>query len=123
MVRDAATGLVWERGGAEYPVTFQGAAAHVRALVEARFAGRADWRLPTMDELLTLLAPLPQGAAHCAAPIFDPSVRRAWSADLRTFTAAWQADLEMGFVTSGDFTCVCGVRAVSDGDEHQRNTT
>ncbi|QLA21012.1 protein kinase domain-containing protein [Desulfolutivibrio sulfoxidireducens] len=115
VVLDAATGLVWEKGGAEYPVTFAGAAAHIRALAEARYAGRGDWRLPTMDELLTLLAPLPQGVAHCAAPIFDPAVRRAWSADLRTFTAAWMADLEMGFVTSGDFTCLCGVRAVASG--------
>ncbi len=123
VVRDAATGLWWERGGAEYPVTFEAAAAYARSLGEDRFAGRTDWRLPTMEELLTLLAPLPQGAAHCAAPIFDPAVRRVWSADLRTFTAAWMADLEMGFVTSGDFTCSCGVRAVADGDGHQRNTT
>jgi serine/threonine-protein kinase len=112
-VRDAATGRVWERGGSRFPVTFEAAAAYVAELNRSGFAGRAGWRLPTMDELLTLVAPMPKGAAHCADPVFDPALRRVWSADRRAFTAAWMADLEMGFVTSGDFTCPCGVRAVA----------
>lgn len=112
-VRDTATGLVWQRSGALFPVAFGGALAYAQELCRSGFAGRADWRLPTMDELLTLLGPVKKGAAHCADPVFDPAVRRVWSADRRTFTAAWMADLEMGFVTSGDFTCPCGVRAVA----------
>jgi len=112
-VRDAATGRVWERGGSRFPVSFEAAAGYVAGLCRSGFAGRADWRLPTMAELLTLVEPVKKGAAHCADPVFDPAVRRVWSADRRTFTAAWMADLEMGFVTSGDFTCPCGVRAVA----------
>jgi len=112
-VRDAATGRVWQRGGALFPVTFEGALAYAQGLCRTGFAGRADWRLPTMDELLTLLGPVKKGTAHCTDPVFDPAVRRVWSADRRTFTSAWMADLEMGFVTSGDFTCPCGVRAVA----------
>ncbi|MEF3696750.1 Lcl C-terminal domain-containing protein [Desulfolutivibrio sp.] len=112
-VRDAATGLVWERGGALFPVIFAGAGAYVEGLCRSGFAGRADWRLPTMDELLTLLGPVKKGTAHCTDPVFDPAVRRVWSADRRTFTSGWMADLEMGFVTSGDFTCPGGVRAVA----------
>ncbi|MDQ7831941.1 MAG: protein kinase [Desulfovibrionaceae bacterium] len=112
-VRDTATGLAWQRGGALFPVCYPGAQAYVEGLCRTGWAGRIDWRLPTMDELLSLLGPVKKGAAHCADPVFDPAVRRVWSADRRTFTAAWMADLEMGFVTSGDFTCPCGVRAVA----------
>lgn len=113
LVRDAATGRVWERGGALFPVPFAQAGDYVDELNRAGFGGRDDWRLPTMDELMTLVEPVKRGAAHCAPPVFDPAVRRVWSADRRAFTAAWMADLEMGFVTSGDFTCPCGVRAVA----------
>lgn len=112
-VRDAATGLVWQRGGTLFPVPFAQAGDFVRGLCRTGFGGRDDWRLPTMAELLTLIQPVRKGADHCADPVFDPALRRVWSADRRTFTSAWMADLEMGFVTSGDFTCPCGVRAVA----------
>ncbi len=57
LVRDRRTGLVWEREGSPYGLTF--AAAEERAArlaAEGRF-GRFGWRLPTAEELATLLLP------------------------------------------------------------------
>jgi hypothetical protein len=51
---DTITGLVWERRAPADVVDFDGAVAHCSALGEKRFAGFADWRLPTAREVITI---------------------------------------------------------------------
>lgn len=111
-VRDAGTGLVWERGGSPYAVNLAGAQAHVAARNAERHAGRGGWRLPTVDELCTLLLPEPDLRQLCLDGAFDPRQRRLWSADAKSFVAAWYADVEHGFVWWQDATCEFFVRCV-----------
>ena len=54
-VVDQATGLAWQRHGSRYPLTFTAAHAHVEQLNALDFAGYSQWRLPTVNELLSLL--------------------------------------------------------------------
>lgn len=60
-VRDANTGLTWEKkddaAGAhdrDAYVTWENAFAHVAALNAAAFAGHTDWRVPSVNEIGTL---------------------------------------------------------------------
>jgi serine/threonine-protein kinase len=115
-VRDARVGLVWERGGSPYAVTLAGAHAHAECLKMKRFAGRTGWRLPTVDELATLLLPEPDLRQLCLAGVFDPAQRRLWSADAKSYMAAWYADVEHGFVWWQDATCEFHVRCVTSED-------
>lgn len=110
---DAATGLTWQRGGSDYPLDYDEARDYVDGLNAASHCGRQDWRLPTVDELVTLLTPVAQGRDFCVEPLFDTRQDRLWSADRRTFTSAWGADAELGFVAANDMTCRLYVRAVS----------
>jgi len=112
-VRDARAGLVWERGGSPYAVTLAGGQAHADRLNAEAFAGRTGWRLPTVDELATLLLPEPDLRQLCLAGVFDPAQRRLWSADAKSFTAAWYADVEHGFVWWQDATCEFFARCVT----------
>jgi serine/threonine-protein kinase len=67
-----------------------------------------------VDELMSLLTITPHGEDFCIEPIFDPRQRALWSADRRSFTAAWYVSIDMGFVSWQDFSAYYHVRAVSD---------
>lgn len=110
---DPATGLIWQRGGSDFALAWDEAPEWLAGLNAARFAGRADWRLPTAEELLTLLAPPRRGADFCLAARFDPAQTRLWSADRAAFASAWFADAQLGFLDRMDLTCQACVRAVA----------
>jgi serine/threonine-protein kinase len=112
-VAERTTGLVWERYGSRYPLTWERANAHVARLNKKRYAGRTDWRLPTVAELATLFTGRTEPGEFCLEPAFDPQKGRLWSADRKAFTAAWYVDAELGFVWWQDLTCRFFARAVA----------
>ena len=112
LVRDTATGLVWQASGSPYPISWREAHAHVAALNKDGFEGLGGWRLPTAPELMSLLTPTPYGADFCIEPVFDRRQTALWSSDRRSFAAAWFVSTEMGFVAWQDFSAGCYVRAV-----------
>lgn len=97
LIVDGHHGLVWQQSGSLYPLDWHAAHRAVTALNQAAFAGRENWRLPTMVELLTLVLPPTQGRRFCQAPVFDPRQKWLWSADTKSFQAAWQVNLELGY--------------------------
>ena len=114
VVLDRASGLVWERSGSEDPVSREGAREYVSRLNALRFAGRTTWRLPTVNELFSLLRPVSLERADCLDAVFHRR-RWLWSSDRRSFAAAWYVDTELGFAGWGDFSCRYHVRAVCSG--------
>jgi len=112
VVVDRATDLMWQQSGSVYPVTWPEAAEYIRQLNQMSVAGQNRWRLPTVDELATLLTPLPSGTDFCVQPVFDARQRQLWSCDRKSFVSAWYIHVEMGFVGWLDFTASCYVRAV-----------
>lgn len=111
-VTDRAPGLVWQQSGSEFPLTWSRAKGYIQELNAAQFAGSSTWRLPTIDELMTLLTELPHGEDYCIEPIFDQRQKRIWSCDRRSFIAAWYVSIDMGYVAWQDFTGYYHVRAV-----------
>lgn len=109
---DELTGLVWQQSGSKYPQTWHQARHYVDRLNDRRFAGIGNWRLPTTDELITLLNPPSQARDMCIEPLFDTTQRWIWSADRRSFIAAYFVDIELGFVGWQDFSAPFYVRAV-----------
>jgi serine/threonine-protein kinase len=111
-VADKATGLIWQQAGSDHPMTWYEARDYVEQLNQERFAGRADWRLPTISELMSLLTDVPRVGDLCIEPVFDQHERWLWSSDRRSFVAAWYVSVNMGYVSWQDFTCYYYVRAV-----------
>jgi serine/threonine-protein kinase len=118
-VRDLRSGLVWERGGSAYGLTFAAALQRAERLARERHLGLTGWRLPTVQELSTLLLPEPDLRQLCLPPAFAPEQRRIWTADRKSFTAAWYADVEHGFVWWQDLSCEFFARCVSSVEEGQ----
>lgn len=112
LIEDAATGLIWQKGGSPYPVPFDQAHDYIEQLNATGFGGFRNWRLPTMNELLTLLAPSPPDRDFCFESPFDDRQKWVWSGDTRSPRAAWVLNVEMGFVTSTDVLDFYYVKAV-----------
>ena len=101
-VLDRTCGLIWQQAGSEYPMTWEAAQAYIAHLREIRFGGRAGWRLPTVNELLSLLDPPTSGTGFCLASPLSPVQQSIWSGDWRSPKAAWGVDVQLGFVFSSD---------------------
>lgn len=114
IIVDRATGKVWQRSGSEFPLNRSQADDYILDLNTQGFADANDWRLPTVDELLTLLDPPTDMEAFCIKPVFDPTQRTLWSIDRCTFTADWYVSADLGFAARREKTGCNFVRAVRD---------
>ena len=112
-VRHEATGLLWQCGGSRHPLTLAEAQSYIANANTQRLANRDDWRLPTVPELVSLLAPVTQATDFCLPLVFEQGRPHLWSADLRTHTQSWTADTELGCITRHDHTCRNFVRLVA----------
>lgn len=111
IILDQATGLLWQQSGSRYAMTWNDANLYAQKLCDKKLGGKTLWRLPTIDELLTLLHP-PGPAGACLHQIFSSLQTGLWSADTRSKKSAWAIDIEMGFVGSCDFSDYHFIKAV-----------
>ncbi len=112
LVLDRAANLIWQRQGSAYPLTWLKAREFVAELNRFKYQGRADWRLPTIAELMTLLTPVPEMKDLCLPPVFNPSQKWLWSCDRQSFISAWYVSLEMGYIAWNDFSAYYHVKGV-----------
>jgi hypothetical protein len=81
-ITDKVTGLVWQKGGSPSDMKFDSAIKYVEELNSSRFGGYSDWRLPTMEELCSLLEGTPNNSEKFMDNLFDPVQSLCWSADI-----------------------------------------
>jgi len=106
-------GLYWQRRGSGFTLDWQQAKDYVGYLNAGSWQGRDNWRLPTLEEVVTLLRP-PQHETSCCAPsILDGAIHWLWTADHCTKKQAWMADVLESFVDRLDKDGVASVCAVS----------
>lgn len=103
VVLDHATGLMWQKGGSGEPVGLQGAGDYVRALNTRKFGGFDDWRLPTLEEAMSLMTTpeggrpreamygeeTRQGVYHIDRVFEKGAAYFIWTADLQSPGRAW----------------------------------
>jgi len=112
IIIDHATGLAWQQGGSDFHLNWPAAQAYIAQLNETAHGGFTTWRLPTVNELVTLISPRQEIDDYCIAPLFDRAKKWLWSADRRSFVAAWYVGMDLGFVGRQDFTCLLFARGV-----------
>ncbi|MBM9536976.1 protein kinase domain-containing protein [Desulfobulbus alkaliphilus] len=113
VVFDRATNLVWQRQPSRYPVTFTEAFELVVGLNENTFGGRRLWRLPTVNELLTLL---PEGDCEMFPRVGGQPLKWLWSCDRHGRHESWYVNMDMGFCGVQDINCLNQVLAVARAD-------
>ena len=56
-ITDRATGLMWEKGGSSSALYYGKAKKYVKRLNQENFSGYNNWRIPTLEELWSLMEP------------------------------------------------------------------
>jgi len=99
IVYDCNTGLMWQKSGSDDCLDYWGAGSYVNKLNKDGFAGYSDWRLPTVDELASLVVPGQRNGDLYIDLIFDEKCRFCWTADRgpdartdRVLHFAWSVD-------------------------------
>jgi hypothetical protein len=110
-VVDRATGLAWQRSGSRYPLTFAGAHEYVEGLNLRDYGGYRQWRLPTINELLSLLPD--DGDLEVFPESLGRPVKWLWSCDRHGHHESWYVNMDMRFAGVQDVNCLNHVRAVA----------
>jgi hypothetical protein len=79
-ITDRATGLVWQKSGSSKSLLWFEAKRYVEELNDKRFAGYSDWRLPTIEELASILTREKKQGLYLN-DLFDNKQKKCWSVD------------------------------------------
>lgn len=117
-VTDRATGLIWQMGGSVDILPGSKAQEYVQGLNRNGWAGHADWRLPTIEELASLMEPkILNGNLHIDR-VFSQTQKVCWSADTGNqlphipVDVRWQANFVVGGYTNDPVVNYYHVKAV-----------
>lgn len=111
VVLDAATGLAWQRRGSPLRLSFADAERSAAELSRDELGGFSDWRLPTLEEAMSLAEPRANAAGLHLDPIFGDVAWWVWTADRAGPVGGW-------VVTYADGTCF--VHVAVGGSAHLR---
>jgi len=116
VVIDHTTKLMWQRAGCEYPLLFNEARAYIARLNREQFAGYSDWRLPTLEDAMSLMGPAKKNGNLYIDPVFDQTQDCIWTSDLYRASAIWVVTFDVGYCGSRHVDNVnVYVRAVRSG--------
>lgn len=85
---DGATGLTWQQSASDESMVYKDAQAYIKKLNDERFAGHDTWRLPTLEEAMSLMEPKKHGDLYLD-PVFDQKQRWIWTADKHPGGSIW----------------------------------
>ncbi|MGM0664161.1 MAG: DUF1566 domain-containing protein [Thermodesulfobacteriota bacterium] len=111
-VTDDRTRLMWQKGGSPSVMDWPEAGTYVQKLNRERFAGYDDWRLPTVEELASLMERSWLNDDLFVAAVFSSAQKYCWSADTKGVERAWKSNFHLGFFLDFPISDLSAVRAV-----------
>lgn len=101
VVMDYATGLMWHQSGSLEYMKYDKIQSWLQELNRQKYAGFSDWRLPTLEEVASLMESQENSDALYIDAIFSKDQNHTWTADKYTEDKAWAVD-----IFGGDFNAV-----------------
>ena len=115
IIRDNATGLIWQKSGSLSRMNYSNAVDWIESLNRKKYAGKNDWRLPTLEEAMSLIEPVKTKNLYIDS-IFDNRQTDIWTSSfltgLKKKYQTWVVDLSNGSCKYARDDCTLFVRAV-----------
>jgi len=112
VVVDYTSRLMWQQSGSKNGMLFDETEDYVKyQLNGSRYAGFQDWRLPTIEELASLMEPAKDGEPFIDAK-FDQEQQWCWSSDRKRSGESWPLSLNTGVISFTDRNSKSHVRCV-----------
>ncbi len=112
IVKDHATGLIWQKSGSERALRNRACWRYIKKLNRICFAGYNDWRLPTINEMLSLIEPVIQADRQYLNQVFDQRQSYCRSSDTMYDEGVWVTDFVYGTVCCDYFDSYFNIRVV-----------
>ncbi|NIM12849.1 MAG: protein kinase [Candidatus Aminicenantes bacterium] len=112
VVYDYATGLMWHQSGSPSYMGIIKAKLWVADLNKDQYAGYSDWRLPTLDEAVSLLENTVNRSGLYIDAVFSQEQRFIWTGDTFEKNKGWAIDFFGGDANKVNFSDVVYVRPV-----------
>lgn len=104
LIYDKASKLMWQRGGSEQWLYLNQAQAYIDSLNQIKFGGYDDWRLPTLEEAMSLMERNENKAGLYISDWFDSRQSWIWTADPSAGASGrWVVDFISGDCSIYDF--------------------
>lgn len=97
VVLDHSTGLMWQQGGSSKSMRLKMATQWVEDLNRRGYAGYRDWRLPTLEEAVSLLESSKMNGDLYIDPVFSKTQSHIWTGD-RGGSPSWIVYFSLGIV-------------------------
>ncbi len=98
-----ASGLMWQQSGSDSHMAYEKTKVYITKLNRERFAGYSDWRLPTLEEAMSLMEPLENRGGLYIDSRFDSQQGYIWTSDLYSASSAWLVGFDTGVCYYSDF--------------------
>jgi TIR domain./Protein of unknown function (DUF1566). len=113
IILDYHSGLIWQQGGSSEPMPFKQAKFWIEELNRIEYANYQDWRLPTLEEVMSLMKKEQENGELFIDPIFDQTQNWIWTSDLtQNGSLAWVVFFNYGSCYMNCFDLRNYVRAV-----------
>jgi hypothetical protein len=96
VVFDKATSLTWQQSGSKNLLNYAHAKTYIKSVNDQKFAGYNDWRLPTLEEAMSLMEPKVKNKGLYIDPVFDKRISWIWTADMDSASVAWHVLFRKG---------------------------
>ena len=96
LVVDEKSGLTWQESGSSQYMPFEQAPAYIQKLRREKYGGYSDWRLPTLEEAMSLMEPENMNGDLYIDPVFDKKQAWIWTSDRSSASSAWVVAFSYG---------------------------
>ena len=97
IIVDKSTGLTWQQEGSGTYLDYASARQRIRELNQKKYAGYNNWRLPTVEEAMSLMEPNKSNNGLFINPLFGRNQIWIWTVDqLKSKSWTWVVDFKYG---------------------------
>jgi len=99
LIKDYTTKLMWQKSGSLNNMNFDSAKKFINELNINNFGGYNDWRLPTLEEAMSLVSPKKQNSAYIFTK-FDIMQSWIWTSDAESENSRWRVYFYHGYAVN-----------------------